>query len=230
MLGKEAALFVASGTQSNLVGDHEPLRPRRRIHRRPDGAHLPLRRRRRGGARQRPAAAARAPGRRLAGAGRRSRRRSSPTTRTSRRSRLLCLENTIGGKVLPLDYLARRDRAGARGAAWRPTSTARACSTPRSRSAAMPRQRRARWRRRSTASRSASRKASARRSARRWSARASSSPRRIAGARWSAAACARPASLAAAALHALDHHVERLADDHALARAACRRPARACPG
>ena len=63
---------------------HEPLRPRRRIHRRPDGAHLPLGRRRRGGARQRAAAAARARGRRLAARCRRSRRRSSPTMRISR--------------------------------------------------------------------------------------------------------------------------------------------------
>ena len=35
--------------------------------------------------------------------------------------------------------------------------------------------------------------------------------------------------LAAAALHALDHHIERLADDHALARAAGRGPRAASP-
>ena len=63
LLGKEAALFVPSGTQSNLVRDPQPLPARRRIHRRPDGAHLPLGGRRRGGARQRAAAAAGAPGR-----------------------------------------------------------------------------------------------------------------------------------------------------------------------
>ncbi len=112
---------------------------------------------------------------------------------------------------------ARRRARSRSGAAWRRTSTARASSTPRSRSAAIRARPRARSQRRSTASRSASRRASARRSARRWSARANSSPARTAGARWSAAACARPASLAAAALHALEHHVDRLADDHALA-------------
>ena len=65
-------------------GDHEPLRPRRRIHRRPDGAHLPLGRRRRRGARQRPAAAARARSPTARWRWRASRRRSSPTMRTSR--------------------------------------------------------------------------------------------------------------------------------------------------
>ena len=41
--------------------------------------------------------------------------------------------------------------------------------------------------------------------------------RRTAGARWSAAACARPASSPRRRCYALDHHVDRLADDHALA-------------
>jgi threonine aldolase len=40
---------------------------------------------------------------------------------------------------------------------------------------------------------------------------------RAAGARWWAAACARRAFLAAAGSHALTHHVDRLADDHAKA-------------
>ena len=76
---------------------HGPLRPRRRVHRRPGRAHLPLRRRRRGRARQRPAAAA-APTRPTAPwRWPTSQRRSSPTTTTSRARRLLALENTIGG-------------------------------------------------------------------------------------------------------------------------------------
>ena len=84
LLGNEAALFVTSGTQGNLCAMHGALRARRRVHRRPAGAHLPLGRRRRGGARQRAAAAAGARSRRLAARWRRSRPRSSPTTRTSR--------------------------------------------------------------------------------------------------------------------------------------------------
>ena len=104
LLGFEAALFVPSGTQSNLVRDHEPLPARRRVHRRPDGAHLPLGRRRRGGARQHAAAAARAPGRRHAGAGR-NRGRDQARRRALREEPPAVLENTLGGKVLPLAYL-----------------------------------------------------------------------------------------------------------------------------
>ena len=48
-------------------------------------------------------------------------------------------------------------------------------------------------------------------------------------ARCSAAACARPACSRPRRSHALDHHVERLADDHALARAPRRRPRGARP-
>ena len=66
------------------VRDPVALPARRRIHRRPDGALLPLGRRRRGGVRQRAAAAARPPARRHAARWPRSRPPSSPTTRTSR--------------------------------------------------------------------------------------------------------------------------------------------------
>ena len=104
MLGKEAALFVPSGTQSNLVRAHEPLPARRRIHRRPDGAHLPLGGRRRGGARQRPAAAAGAPGRRHAGAGR-HRGRDQARRRALRAQPAAVPGEHLGGKVLPLAYL-----------------------------------------------------------------------------------------------------------------------------
>ncbi len=197
--------------------DHEPLRPRRRVHRRPDGAHLPLGRRRRGGARQRPAAAARARARRLAGAGRRSRRRSSPTTRTSRRSRLLCLENTIGGKVLPLDYLDAATRAGHAAAASRPISTARASSTPRSRSAASARDgacdRRAVRQRlglllEGPGAPVGSALVGSRRLHRRRAPLAQDGRRRHAPGRRRSPR---------RRCYALDHHVDRLADDHALA-------------
>jgi hypothetical protein len=73
LLGFEAALFMPTGTQSNLCALMATA-ARRRVHRRPDGPHLPLGRRRRGGAGQHPAAAARPPGRRHAGAGRHRRR------------------------------------------------------------------------------------------------------------------------------------------------------------
>ena len=195
-------------------GDHEPLRPRRRVHRRPDGAHLPLGRRRRGGARQRPAAAARARGRRLAWRSERIEAAIKPDDAHFAQE----------PPALPREHDRRQGAAAGlpRGgdarwraaAAWRPISTARASSTPRS-SCGVPA--RGAGARRSTASRSASRRAWARRSARRWSARRTSSPRRTAGARWSAAACARPASSPPRRCYALEHHVDRLAEDHALA-------------
>ena len=136
--------------------DHEPLRPRRRVHRRPDGAHLPLGRRRRGGARQRAAAAARArrPTARCALADIEA--AIKPDDAHFARSRLLCLENTIGGKVLPLAYLDGGDRARARP---RPRHPSRRRAPVQRRGRARRRSpARARSRRRSTASRSASRK------------------------------------------------------------------------
>ena len=77
----------------------------------------------------------------------------------------------------------------------------------------------------STACRCASARAWARRSARRCAARASSSRGPAASARWPAAACARPACWPRPRAYALDHHVERLADDHALARRLAAGPA-----
>ena len=70
LLGFEAALFLPSGTHEQPVRADGALPARRRVHRRPDGAHLPLGRRRRRGAGQHPAAAAGAAGRRLDPAGR----------------------------------------------------------------------------------------------------------------------------------------------------------------
>ena len=73
-----------------------------------------------------------------------------------------------------------------------------------------------RWPRRSTSSRSRSARAWARPAARCWRVEGHTSPRRRAIASvWRR--CARTAS-AAAALHALDHHLARLVDDHANAR------------
>jgi threonine aldolase len=94
-------------------------------------------------------------------------------------TRLLALENTIGGKVLPQSYvldataLARRHDL--------------ACHLDGARlfNAASPRP--------STRSRCACLRVSAPRSARCWSARGTSSRKRAGSGRWSAAACARPA-------------------------------------
>jgi hypothetical protein len=103
------------------------------------------------------------------------------------RTRLLALENTIGGRVLPQDYVGRH-RSRMR-KAWRPTSTARASATPPSSTASAC----ARPSPVSTPCRSACRRAWARRSARCCWARRPSSSRASAGARCWAAACARPA-------------------------------------
>ena len=172
-----------------------------------DGAHLPLRRRRRRGARQHPAAADRAPAGRLRSRSPTSRRRSSPTTRTSRARGCCAWRTRIGGKVLPLDYLRERDRAGARARPGARTWTARACSTPRS-----PRACRAA---RSRATSTACRSAFARASARRWARR-----------------CARPRALIARA-----HRVRKMlgggmrqAGVLAAAASARARPPRRAPG
>ena len=46
------------------------------------------------------------------------------------RTRLLALENTIGGRVLPRDYVQAATALRARARAWPPTWTARASATP----------------------------------------------------------------------------------------------------
>jgi threonine aldolase len=88
------------------VGADGPLRAGRGIHRRPAGPHLQIRRRRRGGAGFDPAAAAGGPGRRLAGSGPGRRAAIKPDDFHFARTRLLALENTMQGKVLPISYLA----------------------------------------------------------------------------------------------------------------------------
>ena len=113
------------------------------------------------------------------------------------RTRLLALENTLGGKLLPFAYVRAGDGAGAAQgpgtpSRWRAAvqrgggaGGADAAPTRAPKRAASPAA--------STACRSASARAWARRSARRCAARASSSRARTASARWPAAACARPA-------------------------------------
>ena len=180
------------------VRDSLALPARRRVHRRPAGALLPLGRRRRGGVRQRAAAAAGSPARRHAGAWPTSRPPSSPTMPHFARTRLLALENTLGGKLLPLAYVEQADAAGAAQRGWpRHLDGARLFNAAVAQ-AAQTRQRSARRsapdrRAASTASLSASARGWARRWARRCAARANSSRVRTAFARWPAAACARPA-------------------------------------
>ena len=172
LLGKEAALFMASGTQSNLVaimshcgrGDEYIVGQMAHTYRWEGGGAAAL-----GSVQPQPleheADGSLSPAAIEAAI--------KPDDAHYARSRLLCLENTIGGKALPI-CVPRRPRARwRRSGASRPTSTARGSSTPRSRSAAIRARRRGRSRRRSTRCRSASRRGSARRSARRWSARAS---------------------------------------------------------
>ena len=216
LLGKEAALFVPSGTQSNLVammthcgrGDEYIVGQSAHTYRYEAGGAAVL-----GSVQPQPLehqadgtlalddidAAIK------------------PDDSHFARSRLLCLENTIGGKVLPLGYLAAGDRAGAR---------ARPRHAPRRR-APVQCGGRARWRSVCQRTRHCGHFDSVSvcfskglgapvgsalvgsrafiRQAHRW--------RKMLGGGMRQAGV-----LAAAALHALDHHVERMADDHALAR------------
>ena len=117
MLGKEAALFVASGTQSNLVaimshcgrGDEYIVGQMAHTYRWEGGGAAVL------GSVQPQPLEHQADGT-LALA--RIEAAIKPDDAHFARSRLLCLENTIGGKVLPLDYLeaatalAREPRPG----------------------------------------------------------------------------------------------------------------------
>jgi threonine aldolase len=123
----------------------EPLPARRRIHRRPDGALLPLGRRRRGGVRQRAAAAAEPPGSDGTLALAEIEAAIKPDDAHFARTRLLALENTLGGKVLPFDYV-QQATALAKKHGLAATSTARGCSTPPSRRPRKPAA--TRWRKR----------------------------------------------------------------------------------
>ena len=113
LLGKEAALFVPSGTQSNLCalmshcqrGDEYIVGQMAHTYRWEGGGAR--------GAGQHPAAAAARTRPTARWRWPTSRPRIKPDDAHFARTRLLCLENTLGGKVLPLAYLRRRDRAGA---------------------------------------------------------------------------------------------------------------------
>ena len=104
MLGKEAALYVASGTQSNLVGimshcgrgDEYIVGQMAHTYRWEGGGAAVL------GSVQPQPLEHEADGRLALG---RIEAAIKPNDSHFAKSRLLCLENTIGGKVLPLDYL-----------------------------------------------------------------------------------------------------------------------------
>ena len=216
LLGKEAALFVSSGTQGNLVavmthcgrGDEYIVGQSAHTYRYEAGGAAvlgsvqpqPLEHQADGSLALEDIAAA-----------------IKPDDAHFARSRLLCLENTIGGKVLPLDYLARatalaRERGlathldGARlfnaavALGGDPYANARAIavhfdsvSVCFSKGLGAP-----------VGSALVGSRAFIQQ-AHRW--------RKMLGGGMRQAGV-----LAAAALHALDHHVARMADDHALAR------------
>ncbi len=216
LLGKEAALFVSSGTQGNLVavmthcgrGDEYIVGQSAHTYRYEAGGAAvlgsvqpqPLEHQADGSLALEDIAAA-----------------IKPDDAHFARSRLLCLENTIGGKVLPLDYLARatalaRERGlathldGARlfnaavALGGDPYANARAIaahfdsvSVCFSKGLGAP-----------VGSALVGSRAFIH-EAHRW--------RKMLGGGMRQAGV-----LAAAALHALDHHVERMAVDHALAR------------
>ena len=196
--------------------DHEPLRPRRRVHRRPDGAHVSLGRRRRGGrsaasSRSRSSTPPTARCRR-----RRSRPRSSPTMRTTRRAACSASRTRSAARPCRSTYLTaacalakRRGLAthldGARlfnaatSLGGDPRATARAIAAPFdsvsvcfSKGLGAP-------------------VGSALVGSREFIARAHRWRKMLGGGMRQAGV------IAAAALHALDHHIDRLADDHALA-------------
>ena len=129
MLGKEAALFVASGTQSNLLalmshcerGDEYIVGQQAHTYKYEGGGAAVL------GSIQPQPLDYEADGTldldRVAAA-------IKPDDSHFARTRLLCLENTQGGKVLPMDYLGAGHEF-ARARKLRCIWMARACSTPR---------------------------------------------------------------------------------------------------
>ena len=188
LLGFEAALFVPSGTQSNLVaimshcqrGDEYIVGQMAHTYRWEGGGAAVL------GSVQPQPLAHQADGT-LALADIEA--AIKPDDAHFAKSRLLCLENTLGGKVLPMAYLrdatalARRRGLATHLDGARLFNAATAMAVPGARDRTALRQRLGLL----------LQGARARRSARRCAAAASSSPARTAGARWPAAACARPA-------------------------------------
>jgi len=216
LLGKEAALFVASGTQGNLVsilghcgrGDEYIVGQMAHTYRWEGGGAAAL-----GGVQPQPlehAADGSLPLAAIEGA-------IKPDDPHYAKSRLLCLENTIGGRALPIAYLADACAlAKSRGLATHldgarlfnaavalggadPRATARAIAAPFdsvsvcfSKGLGAP-------------------LGSAIVGPRDFIARARRWRKMVGG------GMRQTGIVAAAALHALEHHVDRLADDHALA-------------
>ena len=220
LLGHEAAVFLPSGTMCNEIAI--------RLHIRPGGERMfigrathPLIAEAGGPAQLSGAVITEVDGdsRHVHAAGARATRSTAagPAAATAPRARLVCVEQTTnmgGGRVWPLEQVRGvLDVARARGPAHPPR---RRAADERGRG--QRRRRRRAGRAASTARGWTSPRASAPRSAPAWPARRRSSRRRGAGSRCSAARCASRASSPPPGLYALDHHVERLADDHARAR------------
>ena len=212
MLGKEAALFVPSGTQSNLVammshcgrGDEVILGQMSHSYRWEGGGAAVL------GSMQPQPLEHQADGSLALGD---IEAAIKPDDAHFAKTRLLCLENTIGGKVLPMRYVAEATAlARRRGLAThldgaRLFNAAVKCGIPVEQIAAHF----------DSVSVCFSKGlgapvGSALVGSREFIARAHRWRKMLGG------GMRQSGVLAAAALHALDHHVERLADDHALAQ------------
>ena len=229
LLGHEAAVFLPSGTMCNEIAIRLHIRPggRADAHR---ARHAPAHRR------------GRRPGPALRRGDHRGRRRQrhvhrrrtldeaihggGPGGRYGPRPRLVCVEQTTnmgGGRVWPLEQVrgvldvARRD--GPRHAPRRRAADERGRGQRR--------RRRRRGPAASTARGWTSPRASAPRSARAWPGSADFIEEAWRWKQMLGGAMRQSGIVAAAGLYALDHHVERLADDHARARAPGRGPRRA---
>ena len=216
LLGFEAALFVTSGTQGNLVavmthcgrGDEYLVGQQAHTYRYEAGGAAVL-----GSVQPQPlehAADGSLPLAAIEAA-------IKPDDAHFARTRLLCLENTIGGKVLPMAYVAEATaRARARGLATH-LDGARLFNA----AVALGGEPRARAREIAGHFDSVSVCFSKGLGAPVGSALLGSRDFIRAAHRWRkmlGGGLRQAGVLAAAALHALDHHVERLAEDHALAR------------
>ena len=139
-----------------------------------------------------------------------SRPASSPTIAHFARTRLLCLENTLGGKPMPLDYLEAATRlARSRGLATH-LDGARLFNAAVAAGGDARAGAREIARHFDSVSVCFSKGLGAPVGSALCGSRELHRSARIAGARWPAAACARPACSPPRRCHALEHHVERL--------------------
>ena len=219
LLGKEAAVFMPSGTMCNVAatlvhcrpGDEILAHETAHIIAREGGAHAAL-----GGFQITPL-----PGADGQFSPETFRRALHPRSRYQPPQTVVSVEQTanIGGgtiwKKAALDEVVKIARANGLATHMDGARLLNAC-------VATGHQPRATWRRAGIPPGSISPRAWARRSAPSSPAARSSSTRSGAGSSGWAARCARPASAPPPALYALDHHVDRLADDHANARALAR--------